>query len=167
MLDTSIYEIEFQDGRSDGYTDNVISENMYAKCGAKGRQSNLMKGIIDHKKDDHVFECADIYIKHGSNKQVRKTTKGWHLCVEWKDGITSWERLSDLKEINPIKVAEYAVYNNLFDAPAFVWWDPHVLKRGRSIIDAVKILTIIVLTSLAKSSDDCVRLDKENDNTLW
>jgi hypothetical protein len=23
-----------------------------------------------------------MYIKHGSNKKVRKTTKGWHLCVE-------------------------------------------------------------------------------------
>jgi hypothetical protein len=42
------------------------------------------------------------------------------LCVEWKDGTTSWERLADLKEINPDEVAEYAVAKSLLDAPAFV-----------------------------------------------
>jgi hypothetical protein len=45
-----------------------------------------------------------MYIKHGRNKQVRKTTKGY-LVVEWKDGTTSWESLSDLNEINPVEVA--------------------------------------------------------------
>jgi hypothetical protein len=29
--------------------------------------------------------------------------KGWHLCVEWKDGTIYWERLADLKESNPVK----------------------------------------------------------------
>jgi hypothetical protein len=48
-----------------------------------------MEGIIEHKNDGHVVAPADMYIKHGSNKKVRKTTKGWHMCVEWKDGITS------------------------------------------------------------------------------
>jgi hypothetical protein len=109
MLDTRIYEIEFPDGRSDEYTDNVISENMYAQCDIEGRQYNLMEGIIDHKTDGHAVEPADMYINHGSNTQVRKTTKGWHLCVEWKDGTTIWESLVDLKESNPVEVAEYAV----------------------------------------------------------
>jgi hypothetical protein len=44
-----------------------------------------------------------MYIKVGCNKQIRKTIKGWHLCVEWKDGTTSWERLVDMKESNPLK----------------------------------------------------------------
>jgi hypothetical protein len=78
-----------------------------------------------------------LYIKHGSNKQVRKTTKGWHLCVEWKDETTSWERLVDLNEINPVEVAEYEVAKNLLDAPDFVWWAPHVLKKCSRSIAAV------------------------------
>jgi hypothetical protein len=97
MLDTRTYEIEFPDGRSDEYTANVIAENMYAQCGIEGRQYNLMEGIIDHKTDGHAVEPDYMYIKHGSNKKVSKTTKGWHLCVEWKDGTTSWELLVDLK----------------------------------------------------------------------
>jgi hypothetical protein len=86
MLDTRTYETEFPDGRSDEYTANVIAKNMYAQCDIEGRQYNLMEGIVDHKTDGHVVEPADMYIKHGSNKKVRKTTKGWNLCVEWKYG---------------------------------------------------------------------------------
>jgi hypothetical protein len=56
-----------------------------------------------------VVAPADIYIKHGSKIQVRKTRIGWQLCVEWKYGTTSWERLTDTKESNPVEVAEYAV----------------------------------------------------------
>jgi hypothetical protein len=104
ILDTRTYEIYFPDGCSDEYTTNVIAENMYAQCDIEGRQYNMMEGIVDHKTDGRTIELADMYIKHGSNIKVRKTTKGWHFCVEWKDGTTSWERLADLKESNPVEV---------------------------------------------------------------
>jgi hypothetical protein len=96
-----------------------------------------MEGIIDHKTDSHSIVHADMYINHGSNKQLRETTKGWNFCVEWKYGTTIWERLANLKESNSVEVSEYAVANNLLDAPAFVWWAPHVLKSRSSIIAAV------------------------------
>jgi hypothetical protein len=79
-----------------------------------------MEGIIDHKTDGHAVAPADMYIKHGRNKKVRKTTKGWHLCVEWKDGTTSWERLADLKESNPVEIAEYAATEVLLDTPTLL-----------------------------------------------
>jgi hypothetical protein len=78
MLDTRNYEIEFPDGISAEYTANVISENMYAQCDIEGRQYNLMEGIVEHKKDGSTVEPADMYINHGSNTQLRKTTKGWN-----------------------------------------------------------------------------------------
>jgi hypothetical protein len=112
----------------------VIAEKMYAQCDIEGRQYNLMEGIVDHKTDGDSVEFADIYLKHGSNKQVRETTKGWHLCVEWKYGTTSWERLVDLKEINPVEFYEYVVENSLLDASYFVWWAPCVLKKRSMII---------------------------------
>jgi hypothetical protein len=170
MLDTRTYEIDFPDGHSDGYTANVISENMYAQCDADGRQYNLMEGIIDHNTDGHAVVRADMNIKYGSNKKVRKTAKGWHLCVEWKYGTMSWERLADLKESNLVEVADYAVAKNLLDAPDFLWWDPHLLKKRSRIIAAVTNLynkrTRKFVIEVPKSWDDCVRLDKEN-NTRW
>jgi hypothetical protein len=96
-----------------------------------------MECIVDRKTYGHIVDRVDVYTKHGINKQVRKTTKGWHLCVEWKDGTTSWERLVDLKKINPVEVAEYAVSKNLYDAPAFIRWVPYVLKKCSRITAAV------------------------------
>jgi hypothetical protein len=43
MLDTSIYEIEFTDDRSDEHTANVIAENMHAQCDIEVRQYSLME----------------------------------------------------------------------------------------------------------------------------
>ena len=68
---------------------------------------------------------------------MRQTTKGWHLCVEGKDGTTSWERLAYLKESNPIEVAEYAVAHGIDGEAAFAWWVPFTLKRRNRIIAAV------------------------------
>jgi hypothetical protein len=93
------------------------------------------------------------------------------LCVEWKDGTTSWERLSDLKESNPVEVSEYAAANSLLDTPDFFWWAPHVLKKRTRIIAAVTKCyhkrTHKFGIEVPKSWDDCVRLNKENDSTLW
>jgi hypothetical protein len=164
MLDTRNYEIQFPDGRSDEYTANVISENTYAQCDIEGRQFNLMEGIIHHKTDGHDVAPADMYIKHGSNKKVRKTTKGWHLCAEWKYGTTSWKRLVDLKESNPVEVAEYAAAKSFLNSPDFVWWSPHVLQKRTSIIaDVTKRYhkrTHKFRIEVPKIWDDCVRLDK-------
>jgi hypothetical protein len=163
-------QIEFPDGRSDEYTDNVIAENMYAQCDIEGRKYNLIEGIIYHKTDVHAIEPADMYIKHGINKKVRKTSKVWHLCVEWKYGTTSWEHLEDLKESNPVESAEYVAAKSLIDTPDFFWWAPRVLrKRTISIDDVTKLYhkgTHKLGIEAPKSWDDCVRLDKENDNNI-
>lgn len=78
-----------------------------------------------------------MYVKRGSNQQYRKTTKGWYLCVEWKDGSTSCEQLADLKESNPVEVADYAVAHGIDTEPAFIWWVPYTTKRRDGIIAAV------------------------------
>jgi hypothetical protein len=62
------------------------------------------------------------------------TTKGCNLCVEWKDGTTSWDRSDDLKESDPVEVDEYDATNNLHSYPYFAWWVPHVLNRNISAL---------------------------------
>jgi hypothetical protein len=142
----------------------VIAEKMYAQFDIECRQYNLMEGIIDHRTDGHAAAPAEMYIKHCSNNKVRKTTKGWHLFVEWKDGNTSWERLVDLKENNPVEVAEDAATKSLLNTPAFIWWDPHVLQKRTINIAAVTKRyhkrTHKFGIEVPKSWDDCVILDK-------
>jgi hypothetical protein len=171
ILDTRTYNVEFPDDRSEEYTANVIAENMYAKYDEEGNHFLMLQDIFGHNVDGHAVERADMYINFGSNKQIRKTTKGWNLCVEWKDGTTSWERLADLKESNPVEVAEYAATNNLHDEPVFAWWVPHVLKKQNSIIATVTkryhIRTHKFGFQVSKTWGEAVKLDEENGNNLW
>ena len=60
------------------------------------------------------------------------------MCVQWKDGSTSWEHLCDLKESNLVEVAEYCVSNHLTKEPAFKRWVPFALKRRDRIIKAAQ-----------------------------
>jgi hypothetical protein len=170
MLDTRTYNIEFPDECSDEYIANVIAENMYAQCDEGGNKFNLMESMVDNKTCVHSMDCADMYIKHGSNIQVRKTNKGWRLCVEWKDGPTSWERLAYLKESNPVEVDEYAVSKSLLDDPVFFLWVPYMLnKRSRTIAAVTKRYhkrTQKFGIEVPKNWEDCVRLDKENGNNI-
>jgi hypothetical protein len=131
----------------------------------------MLQYIVGHKTEGHAVERPDMFIKVGSNIQIRKTTKGWHLCVEWKDGKISWERLAELKESNPIEVAEYAMTKNLHYEPAFSWWVPHVMKN-RNIIIAAAIKryhkhTHKFVIQVPKTWDEAVKLDEGNGNTLW
>ena len=128
ILDMRTYEVEFPDGQIAKYSANIIAENMYAQCDTEGDQYLMPKEIVDWKKDASATSPADMYVTCSANKHFCKTTKGWQLCVEWKDGTTSWERLADLKESNPIEVAEFTIAHGLQDEPAFIWWVPYTLK---------------------------------------
>jgi hypothetical protein len=112
-----------------------------------------------------------MYIKVGSNRQIRKTTKGCNLCGEWEYGTSSWERLADLKESNPVEVDEYAAIKNLHDKPTFAWWVPHVLKKRNRMISAVTKMyhkrTHKFGIQFPNTWDEAVKLDEDNGNTLW
>jgi hypothetical protein len=79
--------------------------------------------------------------------------------------------LADLKESNHVEVAEYASTKSLLNSPSFIWWAPYVLqKRTRIIADVTKRYqkrTHKFGIEVPKSWDECVKLDKENDNNLW
>ena len=76
---------------------------------------------------------ADKEVIIKGRKCLKKTTKGWYLCCNWKDGTSTWERLVDLKESNPIEVAGYTVAQDIAHQPAFAWWVPFTLKKKKSI----------------------------------
>ena len=102
--------------------------------------------------------------------QMRKTTKGWRLCVRWRDGTTSWERLADLKESNPVEVAEFSVAQGIANEPAFSWWVPCTLRKRNSIIAAVNKRTLKRTHKFGiqfpKNVDDARRTDEENGNRV-
>ena len=105
---------------------------------------------------------------------MRRTTAGWHLYIQWKDGSTSWDKSSDLKESNPVECAEYALSQGLINEPAFNWWVGFVLKKQERIILLVRKRNTRYLKRNEKfgiyipnNVKEALKLDKENGNTLW
>ena len=49
-----------------------------------------------------------------------------------------FSQFKDLKESNPVEVAEYAMANCIVEEPTFTWWVPHTLRKQNWIISKVK-----------------------------
>ena len=74
----------------------------------------LMDEIIDHgKTPGAVNQRDDFYSTRNGNLKRWETTKGWGLCVQWKDGSSSWVTLKDLKNSYPVETAEYAAADRM------------------------------------------------------
>ena len=58
--------------------------------------------------------------------------------VSGKDGSTDLILLKDLKESNPVKVAEYAVSNKIAEEFSFAWWVQDMLCCRDQVIKKVK-----------------------------
>ena len=136
ILDTRVYEVEFSDGQVLEYAANLIAENLYSQVDDEGHHQVMFEEIIDHRSDTSAVLPDDGWTTLNGKKHRRITTKGWKLCVQWKDGSTSWEPLADMKEAYPIQTAEYAVSNGLEHYPAFAWWVKQTLRRRDRIISA-------------------------------
>jgi hypothetical protein len=118
-------------------TANLIAESMYSQCDIDWNQHLLLKAIVDHSSKDKAERDMIRYVVVNGRSHPHKTTAGWSLAIEWKDGSTSWEKLNELKESFPIEVAEYAVANGICDAPAFAWWFHKVLCKDHRIVKVV------------------------------
>ena len=172
ILDTREYEVELPDGSITEYAANVIAENLYSQVDSEGRQYVYLSEIIDHEKDaTAITKDQGFYRTYNGNEVRRKTTKGWKLCVEWKDGTTTWVPLSELKASNPVEVAEYAVANQLVEEPAFAWWVKEVLRRCNRIISKVKSrywkMTHKFGIKLPHSVQEALRIDEETGTDFW
>jgi hypothetical protein len=105
---------------------------------------------------------------------MKRNTIGWQICCQWKDGSTSWENLSDLKESHPLETAEYAVTIGIDHEPAFNWWVPYVLKKRDRIISLVRKRTTRYLKrthkfgiEVPKTVKEALDLDRKHGNTFW
>jgi hypothetical protein len=79
----------------------------------EGHHQVMLDEIVDHKSDESAVLPDNGYTTLNARRHRRITTKGWKLCIQWKDGSASWEPLSDLKEAYPVQTAEYSIANKL------------------------------------------------------
>ena len=139
ILDSREYEVEFLNGELEVFTANTIAENLLAQVDEEGHRQLLLDEIIDHRslKDAIPASEGTYKTKHGAVRKKR-TTRGWEICVRWKDGSSDWIALKDLKDSYPIELAEYAAVNKIQGEPAFAWWVPYVFKKRKNTISKLK-----------------------------
>ena len=112
---------------------------MYAQCDPDGNQYVMFDSIVDFRRSTTALCFADQKVlKADGSSFMRQTNAGWHLCIQWKYGSTSWEKLSDLKESHPVECADYALSQGLMNEPAFNWRVGFVLKKRERIISLVR-----------------------------
>ena len=150
----------------------MLEENKLSQVDLEGYSTTIFDGIIDYKKDDTAVTKADRFLvtKRG-RRRLRQTTTGWKLLVVWKDGTETWIPLKDLKESNPVEVAEFAKAKGIDNEPAFAWWVPYTLKKRDAIISKIKSrvrkTTHKYGIEVPTRVEHALELDKKNGNTLW
>jgi hypothetical protein len=136
LLDTREYEVEFADGTVQAVTANVIAESVYSQVDDYGRSYTILQEITDHHFSDKAVKKEDGWVINKLGVRKRKvTTQGVEFAVEWRDGSTSRIALKDLKESNPVEVAEYTVANKIDDERSlggYLTWSSATIARSRS-----------------------------------
>ena len=148
---------------------------MYSQCDPDGHEYILLDEIVDHRRTDTAIKLADQKVMRANGRTyLRRSTIGWQLCCQWKDGSSSWVNLADLKESYPIEVAKYAKILGIVHEPAFNWWVPHILKKRDHIISLVKKQSPRFFKrthkfgiEVPKTVKESRELNKKNGNTLW
>ena len=172
MLNTTVYDVEFPDGAVVQYSANLIAENLLSQVDEDGHQYHVLDSIVDFATDGNAVAKGDEYVITPRGQQrLRKTTAGWKLLVQWKSGLEEWTPLKNLKESNPVEVAEFAKASGLIDEPAFKWWAPYVLRKRDRIISAVnsrvKRVTHKYGIEIPRSVKEALQLDEKNGNDFW
>jgi hypothetical protein len=93
---------------------------MIAQCDPDGNEYLLFETFVNYRTTDDVMSLEEqIFTDKNGRACRRRSTAGWQLCCCWKDGSTSWQDLSDIKEAYPLQTAEFAVSQELDHEPVF------------------------------------------------
>jgi len=172
IIDSRVYIAEFDDGGIAEYSTNILAEAIYSNIDEEGSPYAMIDGILSHRRSNEAIEKLNGYIENNGIRRRVITTKGWDLLVSWKDGSRSWLPLKDVKESNPIDVAEYSISRDINSEPAFAWWVPGVMRKRERIISKIKanksvrrsVKFGIEVPTLLKHAKE---LDRINENDLW
>ena len=80
-----------------------------------------MDSLVDYHKDLKSTSLRDQQINIQGRPVTHKPTVEWQICCKWKDGSTSWEKLSCLKKSHPRQITEFAAVQGIEHELAFNW----------------------------------------------
>ena len=143
FTDNREYKVDLGDGNIYEYTANVILENLCSQVDDYAWSHSMFSGIGDHEKDSSAITIENgWYISDGGKPKKRViTTRGWKFLGERRGGTKTLIPLKDVKESNPLELAEYAESRKRDKDPAVAWWSNYVLKKRNRIIKQVSHLS--------------------------
>ena len=71
-------------------TSNVITQSMYAACDDSGNEYLMIDSIVEYLKGDNSISASIQKVVHRGWSFIQRSTVGWQICVQWRDGLTSW-----------------------------------------------------------------------------
>ena len=128
--------------------------------------------VVGHRKNGDAVAKEDghRYSSNG-NKHPRRTTKGWEIAVECRDGNQIWVPLKEAKEGYAVEVAEYEVAQGIADEPAFKWWVPQTMNHLRRLVKKVKKkywkTTHKYGIKLPHSVEEALKIDELTGTDFW
>ena len=172
LLDTRMYEVVFVDGEMASPADNYIAKNLFTQTDDEENSQVLMNEIIDYQTNGTELKQQDAFIMTKTGTKCRQeTTKGWELLIEWKDGITNWVFLKDIKESYPVQVAEFALVTRISMEPALEWRVLFMLKKRNRILAKVKskywLRTHKCGIHIPRSVEEAKKIHERIGDTLW
>ena len=91
MHDTSVYEVEYPDGKTEQLTANIKAENIVPQVDSEGRRYQMLNEVTSHNRDGRTITKLDGFIKYSNvNLHHKMMNRGWKLLVEWKYGSVDW-----------------------------------------------------------------------------
>ena len=171
ILDTRMYEVEYQDGHTAALAANLIAENHFCQVDEEGNHSVLFDEIVDVRIDGTQVLQQDAFVTMSSGTQRGGTmTKGWELNLIWKDGSTTLNKLKNIKDLYPVQLDEYAVDNRISEGPTFAWWVRFVLRKRDRIISKTHMYWLKTHKygiRVPNTVEEAILIDNENGDTLW
>jgi hypothetical protein len=150
LLDTSEYKIEYDDGTSDRMFANTIAENIYTQVDSEGRHFVLLNEIVDHRSTSEAVQLQDGFIVMPNGRKIP---------------------LKDIKDTNPVEVAEYAIANKIDHEPAFAWWIKTVMRKTERIISKLQKkywrTEYKFGVRIPKTVNEALQIDKATGTTHW
>ena len=132
----------------------------------------LILRIIDNRKTEDAIPFDQLKIEINGNAKYVITTKGWDIQVEWTDITWSWLPLKDVKAVDPLKLAEYAVVGKIQNEPVFTWWVSNTFRTRKRIIYLLKSTMISKGSKkfeiqISSTIIEAEKMDVLNENKFW
>ena len=132
-------KLNFQMGKLENTVLTSLYKTCFHKCNPDGNQFLLMEAIVDHNvTDEALLRPGEIHVTINSCQCQKKTTKGWHICVEWcVSRIDLVGKTLITEGVIPCGTSRVCCCQGNQTLACFCWWVPRVLRKHDCIIATV------------------------------